>query len=429
MRIRTCAPAIFSALVVVTLFSLAAPFAAASEVPDEPLTITVDRVDPPNQQPFPPFNRLYEYTDFFSRDVKVHHGDIINFQAQPFTLHIVALAANEGAARRAYPMIELDTDDAPAVGSGKPKIIFGTGNFPVTGGSQSGGGTIDRERVKGPPVCGVVQFDQPVCTFSGGSAVEIIGPTPGFDLKQRPATLDQLVRIDAPPGRYTYFDVPHPGARGTVTVVPEHQPVTTQAQVDAASAAQLVINQRQAMAVETFIDENPVSFGPPGRRTHVVVNGAGTPNNHVSIDAMLPSEPIVATAGDRITFVWADRKSFHTVGFAPSAWELPPPFGFDCGNGVYQPVPNVFNVPPPTPCLETGATVPEFIGDPGNAPSGTALRSPERIVNSGMLIGSAYGVSPIARTWTVRITARTEKGSYTFFDAVRPWASGVVVVE
>jgi hypothetical protein len=43
---------------------------------------------------------------------------------------------------------------------------------------------------------------------------------------------------------------------------------------------------------------------------------------------------------------------------------------------------------------------------------------------AGLLAGAAYGVSPL--TWTVPITSRTAKGTYTFFDAARPWDNGVV---
>jgi hypothetical protein len=406
--------------------ALAAPTTAAAD--GTPVTITVDRVDPANQQPYPPFNRLFEYNDFFSRSVSVHRGDLVNFQAQPFTFHIVALASDEAGARQAYPMVELDTDDAPAIGTGLPKIIFGDGNFPVTGGSLSGGGVISYDKGVGPPVCGVVQYRQPPCTFRGGGDVEIIGPTPGWNLEQQPATLDQYVRIDAPPGQYVFFDVNHPGARGTLTVVPDDRPVTTQAQVDAASALQLAEDQAQGLAVESLLNENPVVIGRPGRRTFYVVNGAGTPNNHVGIDEMMPNRPINAVPGDRVTFVWANPNSFHTVGFAPSQYALPAPFGFDCGGGVYRPEPTVFNVPTEIPCIDPQANAPEFIGDPGNAPSGSELRSPDQIVNSGLLIGSGYGVSPIAHTWSVRITSRTANGSYHYFDAIRPWASGVINV-
>jgi plastocyanin len=416
------------------LVTMSAPVIAEAAAPATPaatgvpLVVKVDAVDPANQQPYPPYNRLYEYTDFFSRAITVHQGDTVNFQAQPSSFHIVALARDEAAARRAYPMIQLDTDDTPAIGTGKPKIIFGDGNFPVTGGSLSGGGLIDYGKGKGPPACGVVQFGQPACSFAGGDDVEIIGPTPGWGFDQQPTLLDQLVKITAGPGTYTYFDVNHPGDRGTLTVVPAAQPVTTQAQVDAASATQLGQDQAQAKLVEDTLNSHPVVVGRPGHRTFFVVNGAGTPNNRVSIDAMLPKAPIDAVAGDTVTFVWADPKSFHTVGFAASPYALPAPFGFDCGNGVYQPVPNQFNTPPPTPCLEPGATKAEFIGDPGNAPSGTALVSPYQQVDSGLLIGSGYGVTPIAHTWSVRVTAATAKGAYTFFDTVRPWSSGVINV-
>ena len=401
---------------------------ASADARTVPVIVRVDHTDPANQQPYPPYNRLYEYTDFFSRSLTVHRGDVLNFQTQPSSFHVVALARDEKAARAAYPAIELDTGDVPAPGSGLPKVVFSDGNFPVTGGSLDGGGDIDKDKPKGPPACGVVQFDQAPCTFRGGDDVEVIGPTVGWDFAQQPATLDQHVRIDAPPGRYTYYDVIHPGSRGTLTVVPDDQPVSTQAQVDADAEQRFRQDREQAVAVEQQLNSLPNGLGRPGDRDFLVYVGAGSPNSGVAIDAMLPNRPINAVAGDRVHFVWADPKSFHSVGFAASLADLPSPFGFDCGGGRYQPVPNMFNQPPPEPCLQPGADEPQFVGDPGNAPSGTALTSPSAVVNSGLLVGGSFHVEPTTRTWSVRITRHTAKGAYHYFDAGRPWMTGVVNV-
>jgi hypothetical protein len=432
MRFRRSVSLIGLAALAGGFLSLAPPVAAAQA--PAPLIIKVDAVDPDNQQPFPPFNRLYEYTDFFSRSITVHQGDTINFQTQPFSFHIVTLARDEDAARRAYPVIELDEETAP--GTGLPKIIFGDGNFPVTGGSIHGGGVISKDNGKGPPVCGALQFGLEPCRYRGGDSVEIIGPTVGWGLDQQPTTIDQLVTIDAPPGRYTYFDMLHPGMRGTLTVVPDDQPVTTQAQVDAASARQLAHDRDEARRLEADLDRlvrfvNDATtrrFVPPGKRNFVMVNGAGTASGHVVIDKIFPSEPIDAAPGDRVHLLWLDNHAFHTAGFAPSPFALPSPFGFDCGGGVYMPVPNTFNVPPPPPCLEPGATEPEFIGDPGTSPSGTTLGATGEIVNSGLLVGSSYGASPIAHSWSVTIGPDTQKGPHTVFDTVHPWMTGVVNV-
>jgi hypothetical protein len=394
----------------------------------EPVIIRIGHADRDNQQPFPPFNRLFEYADFFSREVSVHRGDTVNFQTQPFSFHIVALAADEEAARKAYPVIELNTGEAPSPATGLPTISFGDGAFPVTGGSVTGGGVVDKEKGKGPPAVGAVQFGQSPGTFSGGDSVEVIGPVVGWDLEQRPATIDQLIVIDAPPGRYAFFDMLHPGMRGTLSVVPDDEPVTTQGEIDAAAAVQFAESRAAALAVETFLENTPVVRGEPGDRDVTVFVGAGAADGRVLLNRMMPSRLPELVPGDRVHFLWANHSGTHTVGFAPTPDALVSPFGFDCGDGVYQPVPNVFNVPPPSPCLRPGETEPKFLCDPGNAPSGTALGGPEDVVNSGLLIGREYGVAPVASTWSVTITDATAKGAHPFFDTVHPWMSGVLIV-
>lgn len=390
-----------------------------------PLVIQVDHVDPDNQQPFPPFNRLYEYTDFFSRSVRVHRGDTINFQTQPFSYHIVALARDEGLARQAYPTILADTVIAP--GSGQPQLVFGDGNFPVTGGSLSGGGVITRDHGKGPPLCGAIQFNQDPCVFHGGDSVEIIGPTVGWDANQNPAAIDQLVVVDAPPGDYVYFGTTHPGMRGTLTVVPPDQPTSTQAEIDAASATQFNRSRTQARALETVLNGLPNSVGPPGDRHFFVYAGAGTHDRRVGIDAFLPNRPINAVPGDQIHFIWLDPHGFHTVSFGQSFADLPFAFGFECEDG-YHGLPNVFNQPHDAECPEAPGVPPKFIGDPGNAGPGTPLGELADVVNSGLLAGTDFHVSPSAQTWSVRIAEDTAKGTHRYWCIPHPWMTGVVTV-
>jgi hypothetical protein len=175
--------------------------AAARPVPSpQTLVIGVDHVDPANQQPDQ--HRLFEYTDFFSREVTVHTGDILDFRAAPNSLHNIALAADEEAARAAYPVLLADTDDSHlAPGTGKPKIQLGPGSFSVTGGTTHGGGVI-ANNLYGPPVCGVEALGESPCIFSGGDDVEIAGPNPGVNLQTgQPAAVDWKIKINARPGK------------------------------------------------------------------------------------------------------------------------------------------------------------------------------------------------------------------------------------
>jgi len=414
-----------------TLIAAAATDGTASAATANPLVIGVDHIDTANQQPFPPYNRLFEYTDFFSRSVRVHQGDTIDFQTQPGSFHIVALARDEAAARRAYPPIMLNMNDMPAPGTGLPKIIFGPGNFPVTGGSTNGGGMANPNNGKGPPVCGAVQFNEAPCAFHGRDDVEIIGPTVGWNFQQQPTTIDQKVVIDATPGRYAYFDMLHPGMRGTLTVVPPRAHTTTQAQVDAASAAQFAHDQHAALAVEARRNASFEGDGTPGHRKLQVFVGASAADDHVEIDEMLPNRPLNVTAGDKVQYVWDDDHAQHTVGFAKNESTLPEPFGYDCSPATpgYQSAPNVFNAPPPTPCIPPGGTQPVPIGDPGSTPSGTALADPASPLDSGLLIGRGYGVEPTAQTWSVKVNQKTSPGSYTYFCTVHPWMTASLVVK
>jgi plastocyanin len=414
---------------VVWVLSLAGPVSAKPAAGPQTLTIGVDWADPDNQQPNA--GRVFEYTDFFSREVRIHSGDTLDFHVAPGAFHIVSLAKSENVARKVYPvaLADVDHDGADiADGSGVAKVIFGPSNFPITGGSTHGGGSIAFNNGFGPPVCGVAAFGEQPCTFRGGDDIEIIGPTPGFDASG-PAFVDQLVHITAAPGEYDYFCYIHPGMRGKLDVVDSDDATTSQAQINRRSLEQFADDRAAGLDLER--DANQVTFSgdDPGSRTYLMHVGVGSPQAHVAVDEMLPNQPLNLTPGDRVRYVWRDPHNVHSVVF-PANTRLPEPFGFDCGTNPpgYVGIPPVPGAPPPQVCVEPGETQPESIGDPGNAGPGTRLTNPAQLVDAGIRIGTAYGVKPSSQTWWVATGHTTRAGSYQFQCTVHDWMQGTLKV-
>ncbi len=406
---------------VATLLAASLVPAAALSVAAAPHTVVigVDHADPANQDPAK--GRLFEYTDFFSRSVTVHRGDVVNFRTAPASFHIVGLARTEAEAQAAYPVATLDTDD-PDAPNGAPKIMFGPSNFPIVDGNTSGDlSAVDFSRPNGPPDCGRPDLGEPDCVYSGGNDIDVAGPNLNFG-PTGPQPADWRVKIDAAPGKYTYLCFIHPGMRGTLKVVGSSQPTTSQAQIDHKSFGQFIADRAQAIAAEKAANVVSYSGGAPGSRTYVFKVGIGAASNHVAIDEMLPNPVTVPggapalTAGDKVRFDWVDTHNVHTV-FFPTTVEETTPFGFDCDSGFVPPF--------GPPCFETGETfAPELIGDPGNAPPGTLLTSPSAIVDSGLLVGTGYGLSPSVQTWHVATNGSTGSGSYSFRCAIHDFMIG-----
>src|ERR1700694_5452498 len=124
----------------------------ASSASAQTFTIGVDHADPANQQldangrsTAPPGvqPRVFEYTDFFTRSIKVHHGDTVDFR---FAIpdHLIQVASNEASARQQLPLFTPDERTATegnALGSGGPKIVLGPAVFLSFGGAPSCGQT------------------------------------------------------------------------------------------------------------------------------------------------------------------------------------------------------------------------------------------------------------------------------------------------
>ena len=170
--------------------------AGASAAPNE-VVVGVDHLDPANQQP--DRGRLFEYTDFFSRDVTVTQGETVDFRFAGF--HSIALARSEDAALDADPLAVADGEKGP---NGFHKIVFGPSFNPIQGGDVRHPGQGVQPGAQ-QPSCGLA--NQPVCTFSGGSDYENSGPigsqswTGARLASQRPGRTRPLHRVLHDPPR------------------------------------------------------------------------------------------------------------------------------------------------------------------------------------------------------------------------------------
>ncbi len=422
---------------VLTLLALLAAFALpASAQAATTFVIGVDHLDLANQQPDK--GRIFEYADFFPRgNINIHTGDTLDFQQAPGSVHLLAVGPDEKSVRSTYFVVKLDSEDAvKAIGSGQSKLELGPGNFSVTGGSTTGGGVI-ASNPNGPPVCGVPQIKEPVCTFKGGTDIEVAGLTPAFDLTAppsatappAPAVIDWKIQINAPVGSYAFLCIIHPNMKGSFNVVAASAAASTQAQLDAAGAAQFGPSQASAVAAEKAADGVKFTGGDPGTRTYQFTLGTGSADGHVNILEMFPTQPPTLAAGDKLTFQIGDPNEVHTASFPANDKRLPEPFGFDCGATFQSPPsgPPAPGAAPFVPCLETGAHIPELVGDPGNTASGSALTDPTALVDSGILGGSGYGLGP-NMSWSLVTNAATKAGTYKYQCTVHDFMQGAFIV-
>jgi plastocyanin len=370
-------------------------------------TIGVDHLDPANQQldangrPTTPPGvqpKVFEYTDFFTRSIKVHQGDTVDFL---FAIpdHLIQVATNEAAARQQLPLFTPDETTAAegnALGSGGPKVVLGPAVFLNFGGA---------------PTCG--QTAATHCVFDGS------GPSdPGF----AGGSPDWFLQVNAPAGSYTYFCHLHPGMRGKLEVVANNGAVQSQGQIDRQSAAQFRRAQREAVALydeANQVDAQQENSGPTAYNVNV---GVTSRDRHIAIHDMLPSN-LSLKPGDIVRYHW-QTNVIHTVEFAPVS-----PFGVDCETS-YAPL-NDPNVLPPCPSgapefNEPSAIAPfEIIGDPGSQVSGALLTD---TTDSGLIVGASYapyygGLG--ADHWSVKAGAI---GAHQYFCAIHDWMTGTITV-
>jgi plastocyanin len=377
----------------------------ASAASAHTFTIGVDHADPANQQldakgqsTAPPGvqPKVFEYTDFFTRSIKVHQGDTVDFR---FAIpdHLIQLASNEAAARQALPLFtpdEITAVEGKALGSGGPKIVLGPAVF-------LGFGSV--------PACGQTAESQ--CVFNGSSPSD-----PGFAA----SSPDWFAQINAAPGSYIYFCHLHPGMRGTLKVVPNNVGVQSQGQIDQQSAAQFRRAQREAVALydeANQVEAEQHDSGPTVYNVHV---GVTSPDRHIAIHDMLPSK-LSLKRGDIVRYHW-QTNVIHTVEFAPVS-----PFGVDCETS-YAPLSGPDqqpNCPSGAPEPEAGIFPVELIGDPGSQVSGAPLTD---TTDSGLIVGSSYATyygGLGADHWSVKAGAQ---GAHQYFCAIHDWMTGTITV-
>ncbi len=361
------------------------------------VTIGVGHADFANQNPFQ--NRVFEYTDFFSRDVTVHAGNLVDFQTAPSEFHSIALAP----VVIPLPVFVADTDDAPAKGTGVAKVGAGPGLGMAFAG----------------PTCGA--FGAPACVFNGGAPVNS-GAIAGFG-PTGPAAVDWNVQIDAstPAGTYHYFCYIHPGMQGVLHVVDSSVPGTAQSQIDADSSALFAVDRAAGLALEAADNSAGPSSGVPGSRTWTVHVGDTTADNHVAILEMMPQSLTSLVSGDTVKYVWGALEP-HTVGFGPDA-NLPLPFGWDCRTSFVGFSTEGGPGAPPS-CVEIEQGRPEIVGDPGTRGPGQGLNR-QQLTDSGLLVGSAYGVTPGAESWSV---AAAQPGTYAYHCTLHDFMVGSLTV-
>jgi plastocyanin len=390
------------------------------------VVIGVDHFDPANQD-FA-HGRLFEYTDFFTRSVTVHQGEVVNFRTAPGAFHIIGLGPSDAVARKTYPVALTDADD-PNASTGAPKIAFGPSNYPIVHGNTAGDlSGVDFTRPNGPPHCGRPDLHQADCVFSGGTDIEVAGPNVNQPAKGPPLAADWRVKITAKPGTYAFTCYIHPGMNGQLHVVAGSAAATTQAQIDAQSATQFAADRAAGLALESMANRVRWTGGAPGTRTYLIWDGAGTSDGHVAIDEIFPNPATVkggaptVKQGDTVRYIWADRHNVHSLYF-PSRLKDTAPFGFDCDTG-FRPF---GNGPPGPPCIETGEKGgPEVIADPGTTASGTVLT--RRTIDAGLRAGKAYGLSSSSQSWSAVTNATTKPGRYTFKCTLHDWMVGAVIV-
>jgi plastocyanin len=143
------------------------------------------------------------------------------------------------------------------------------------------------------------------------------------------------------------------------------------------------------------------------------------------------------SVGDSVHWTWGSESELHTVSFPANSPTLPPPFIPDCGgpgtDDIFIPAPNPAN----SYCGDSPPSFANFeiAGDPGNARPGE-LTNTKAFVDSGLLVGADYGLTPSVQDWTA--TAGTPSTSapsaastpvrFAYQCTVHDWMQAAVTV-
>jgi plastocyanin len=357
------------------------------------LTIGVDAPTPAGHN--------WEYTAFFPEtNVVVAPGAVVDFHwngaASGDSFHSVTFLTsteNETQFRAANPFIVADNQ-----------------------GGETGEGTIQNNTIfnaqfGGGPPCGFVGFTPGPCVWNN-SAIVSTGGIPNSPQSGAPS--DFQVQINATAGQtYTYICAIHGNMRGTIHV---GGTPTTQAEADAAAAAQYTTFTNAAAPVEAA-DLIPA---PPVVNTngfHTWTQKLGDEAGDVQFLEMLPPTLPIAK-GDSVTFVNPTTVEIHTASFATnSTFGSVIPFGPpQCeGPPPSSPSPDTLadpTLPPPSNC---GANTFE-------APLNPAPLGEQTNITSGSTTGSSGILFPASRhTYTF-----PNNGNFGYFCFIHQGMFGAV---
>ncbi len=227
----------------------------------------------------------FEYTRFYPDVLQVHRGQTVRweFLGNPEIIggfHSVTFSAD------GRPPI-LRADELPGTYAFTEKWLLGSGcGHP------------------GEPVC---ELDEDTEFLSSG--------VPAFEGE----AFD--VKVDLPPGTFGYVCTVHPAMKGSLQVVPDDEPDPLPTSDEIAAAVEEQIQADTEAADELFAaDQVPVSTVVDGQRVWTVRLGDSTEDDHVSINAFMPSD-LEIEAGDKTVFSSRERAAneVHTVTFPQEA--------------------------------------------------------------------------------------------------------------
>jgi len=368
-----------------------------AKTPPPPLVIGVDNATPnpcPGAPPStePPACHDFEYTDYFpNRGVAVHDGDLIDFRMNPGSpdgFHTATLLKLGDTWQTAFTSLPFATPDADP-------------------GDTPGQLEVNPRIVRPTATCGTAA--QP-CVYDGTAEVNS-----GALFNAAPGTpkAEFFDRIELPSGTalprtVTFICRLHPGMQGSLTVVDDDTPASTQGQLDALAQTQYQRETADALAAESTANTAGRMANADGTTTWTLAAGVDGANQdaHVQVLEMLPST-LSVKPGDAVRWSSPSTMEIHTVSFPAGSGSDPiDPFPVGCEAGTGDTPGNLGAGAPSFGCSTAaqaeihysprpaGATL---VTQPGAAPSPTLTTS--GILALAGVLGTFY---------------RTDLASYTY---------------
>jgi plastocyanin len=367
----------------VALMVANAGVAPASAATPKTFTIGVDNASPNGHN--------FLYVDFFPRDsVRVHRGDVVDFNwntGSPDGAHTVALPPTGGSPLQSFAAP--DADDGGQQAEAAPEVF-----------------------APSDPTCGSAAHP---CVYTGASRL-----TSGFlpNATGNATASEFFVKLDVPAETVNFFCELHPGMHGSVQVVPDGTPASTDSQIQAAAMSQYATDTQGALAAEQSAEARAVVLNQDGGPTVTVT--AGTATQFVEVSEMLP-RTVHLEDGNRVKWVTQTIRDVHTVTF---------PQGH--GSDGVDPLVSVCEASPvdlPSPPAICAPQNSETHINP--QPQGSTVISSPNTVGSSGIIGNPPPGTPAAQfPFPNNFSfAFSNQGAFTYQCRIHDHMVGTVIVE